>query len=323
MPYINYAVTAVVSFSFVAWCVAYFFNKPIRKYNKDENTVGKSYDEWTDDYILESYWGDHIHLGYYTEEERNSSLWKADFKKAKVKFVEELLKFCDLPSQLENIVDVGCGIGGTSRILAKKFPRATVLGITLSAKQVSRAIELAQKEELGEQCYFSVMDATDMRTIPDSTMDLVWVCESSEHVADKAKLISEAIRVAKSDAKILVAVWCQRDDLEHPFLDIEKQKLQYLYDQWSHPPFVSAQKMKEILYETGKIGDLKEENWTAETLPSWHHNLLLGFTNPWPWISRPQAYLRLFRDAWCTQQMHNAFSSGLMEYYILVATVKK
>jgi len=30
--------------------------------------VGKEYDSWTDDGVLEHYWGEHIHLGYYSEE---------------------------------------------------------------------------------------------------------------------------------------------------------------------------------------------------------------------------------------------------------------
>jgi hypothetical protein len=40
---------------------------PSRKYTGKE-TVGKEYDAWTDDGVLEHYWGEHIHLGYYSEE---------------------------------------------------------------------------------------------------------------------------------------------------------------------------------------------------------------------------------------------------------------
>ena len=32
--------------------------------------MGKEYDSWTDDGVLEHYWGEHIHLGYYSEEVR-------------------------------------------------------------------------------------------------------------------------------------------------------------------------------------------------------------------------------------------------------------
>jgi MPBQ/MSBQ methyltransferase len=76
---------------------------------------------------LEYYWGEHIHLGYYTEEERACGYKKKDFKQAKFDFVDEMLKWsgADLPAR---ILDVGCGIGGTSRHLAAKFPDAQVQG---------------------------------------------------------------------------------------------------------------------------------------------------------------------------------------------------
>ena len=35
-----------------------------RRY-QSSNSVANSYDEWTEDGILEFYWGEHIHLGHY------------------------------------------------------------------------------------------------------------------------------------------------------------------------------------------------------------------------------------------------------------------
>lgn len=35
-----------------------------RRYQSSES-VANSYDEWTEDGILEFYWGEHIHLGHY------------------------------------------------------------------------------------------------------------------------------------------------------------------------------------------------------------------------------------------------------------------
>jgi hypothetical protein len=39
-----------------------------RSYDRDENSVGREYDAWTREKILEHYWGEHIHLGYYSDE---------------------------------------------------------------------------------------------------------------------------------------------------------------------------------------------------------------------------------------------------------------
>ena len=77
--------------------------------------------------LVEYYWGDHIHLGYYTEAERKAGYKKKEFKAAKLDFVDEMLRFSAAKSP-KRILDVGCGIGGSSRHLAAKFPDAEVVG---------------------------------------------------------------------------------------------------------------------------------------------------------------------------------------------------
>lgn len=80
---------------------------------------------------MEYYWGEHIHLGYYSEEERQQGYKKKDFKQAKFDFIDEMLKYSQARSP-QRILDVGCGIGGTSRYLAQKFPQAEVQGTAIS-----------------------------------------------------------------------------------------------------------------------------------------------------------------------------------------------
>ena len=79
------------------------------------------------DGVLEHYWGEHIHLGHYSEEERQHGYLKKDFKQAKFDFIDEMLAWSGA-KQPKRILDVGCGIGGTSRHLAAKFPQAQVQG---------------------------------------------------------------------------------------------------------------------------------------------------------------------------------------------------
>jgi hypothetical protein len=73
------------------------------------------------------YWGEHIHLGYYNDEERRRGYKKKNFIQAKYDFVEEMLKWSGA-AEPKKILDVGCGIGGTSRYLANKFRDASVTG---------------------------------------------------------------------------------------------------------------------------------------------------------------------------------------------------
>lgn len=88
--------------------------KPSRTYDKEANSVGREYDAWTTEGILEEYWGEHIHLGYYTDEELKSGYKKKNFIQAKYDFVDKMMDFGKARSlaQPMTVLDVGCGIGG-------------------------------------------------------------------------------------------------------------------------------------------------------------------------------------------------------------------
>lgn len=52
--------------------------------------------------------------------------------------------------KIKKVVDVGCGIGGSSRYLASKFG-AECIGITLSPVQAKRANDLAAAQSLAHK----------------------------------------------------------------------------------------------------------------------------------------------------------------------------
>ena len=212
--------------------VKLILDRPSRVYNAD--SVAKEYDAWTQDGILEYYWGEHIHLGYYNEEEMAAGYKKKDFIQAKYDFIDEMMKFGGIDASEDagaKVLDVGCGFGGTSRYLADKLgPKAEVTGITLSPNQVKRGTELAEERGL-PNAKFQVMNALEM-DFPDNSFDIVWACESGEHMPDKEAYINEMMRVLKPGGKFVMATWCQRDDREVPFDKKDKRDLRFLYEEW-------------------------------------------------------------------------------------------
>ena len=67
------------------------FKKGSRKY---DGNVGDEYDAWTREGILEHYWGEHIHLGYYSAEERKPGIFpwgKKNFKKVRADLISSAL----------------------------------------------------------------------------------------------------------------------------------------------------------------------------------------------------------------------------------------
>ncbi|KAL3140222.1 hypothetical protein ABBQ38_004497 [Trebouxia sp. C0009 RCD-2024] len=311
LPY----VAAAAGLALTYFALKKVFDTPSRAYKEN---VGDEYDSWTDDGVLEYYWGEHIHLGYYSEEERRKGYKKKDFKQAKLDFVDEMLKWSGAKNP-SKVLDVGCGIGGTTRILAKSFPSAQVQGITLSKSQVKRGGELAAEQGLSN-CSFQVMDALHM-DFPDDTFDLVWACESGEHMPDKKKYIEEMTRVLKPGGTIVIACWCQREETpESPLSPTEKEQLQFLYDEWAHPYFISNLEFGRLMEGTGKLQSVEVEDWTQPTIDSWRHSIWVGVYDPWIVVFKgPVVWYRTVREIVTLERMHRAFDRGLMQYGMMKA----
>lgn len=278
-----------------------------RKYQSAES-VAKSYDDWTNDGILEFYWGEHIHLGHY-----GSPPQPKDFLKAKEDFVHEMVRWggLDRLPPGTTVLDVGCGIGGSSRILARDYGFA-VTGITISPQQVKRAQELTPPNL---NVRFQVDDALAL-SFPDESFDVVWSIEAGPHMPDKAKFAKELLRVLKPGGILVVADWNQRDDRQKPLNFWEKLVMGQLLDQWAHPAFASIEGFAETLAATGLVsGEVITADWTAETLPSWLDSI-------WQGIVRPEGIIRFgvtgliksLREVPTFLLMRIAFGTGLCRF---------
>lgn len=132
-------------------------------------------------------------------------------QQAQVDMIDASLEWAGV-TEVKRMVDVGCGLGGSSRYIARKFG-CSANGVTLSPFQVrgvgvggwlgamdgcgptadavpgcfatpqaQRANEITQAE--GIDASFQVGDALDM-PYEDNSFDLCWSMESGEHMPDK------------------------------------------------------------------------------------------------------------------------------------------
>lgn len=275
---------------------------------ESSDTVANSYDDWTQDGILEFYWGEHIHLGHYGSPPR-----RKDFLQAKADFVHEMVKWggIDKLPRGTNVLDVGCGIGGSSRILAKVY-EFEVTGITISPKQVQRATELTPQ---GVTAKFQVDDALAL-SFPDNSFDVVWSIEAGPHMPDKAKYGSEMMRVLKPGGILVVADWNQRDDRQKPLNYWEKPVMRQLLDQWSHPAFSSIEGFSEQIAETGLVeGEVATADWTQETLPSWLESIWQGIVRPEGLIKFGfSGFIKSLREVPTMLLMRLGFGAGLCRF---------
>lgn len=278
-----------------------------RRYQSSDS-VANSYDQWTEDGILEFYWGEHIHLGHYGSPPR-----RKDFLMAKSDFVHEMVRWGGLDHLPPGttVLDVGCGIGGSSRILAQDY-RFAVTGVTISPQQVKRAQELTPP---GVTARFQVDDAMAL-SFPDASFDVVWSVEAGPHMPDKAVFAQELMRVLKPGGVLVVADWNQRDARQTPLSAWERPVMRQLLDQWAHPAFASIEEFAELLAATGLAeGTVTTADWTQQTLPSWLDSI-------WQGVLRPEGLVRFglsgfiksLREVPTILLMRLAFGAGLCRF---------
>lgn len=278
-----------------------------RRYQSSDS-VANAYDQWTEDGILEFYWGEHIHLGHYGSPPR-----RKDFLAAKVDFVHEMVRWggLDRLPPGTTLLDVGCGIGGSSRILARDYGFA-VTGVTISPQQVERARQLTPP---ALDARFQVDDAMAL-SFPDASFDVVWSVEAGPHMPDKAVFAKELLRVLKPGGVLVVADWNQRDDRQVPLNFWEKPVMRQLLDQWSHPAFASIEGFAEQLEATGLVqGTVETADWTRETLPSWLDSIWQGIVRPAGLVQFGfLGFIKSVREVPTLLLMRLAFGTGLCRF---------
>jgi demethylmenaquinone methyltransferase/2-methoxy-6-polyprenyl-1,4-benzoquinol methylase len=105
-------------------------------------------------------------------------------------------------------LDVGCGIGGQTRLLAEAVgPCGHVTGIDVSGEVLARATEDAVAAGLQDRVYFA---AADMRDLPvaDDSVDWLWSSDCIGYpCGDPMPALREAARVVTPGGRIAVSAW--------------------------------------------------------------------------------------------------------------------
>ena len=296
----------IFSFFFVLILSSALFWKS-RKY-ESVKTVASSYDSWTNDRLLENLWGEHIHLGFYEKPRL-----KKDFRKAKIDFVHKLVHWSGLNNlpKGSRVLDVGCGIGGSARILSNDYG-FDVVGISISQEQIKRANELTSNNDF---CRFEVMNAVDLK-FPKGSFDGVWSVEAGPHIFEKQQFADEMLRVLRPGGVLAIADWNKRDSKNYPLNFLEKFIMNQLLIQWTHPEFSSIEGFKNNLLNSPYCGSsVESSNWTKYTIQSWNESIYEGFRRPFSILKLgPRSLLKAVREIPTILMMRWSFSIGLMRF---------
>ncbi len=129
----------------------------------------------------------------------NVGYWKADTKnqqQACFDLMEKLLAF--IPEKQGKILDVGCGLGATTKYLHKYYSPQDVIGINICPQQ------LEQAKIYAPHCQFILMDAVKM-TFEDNSFENIICVEAALYFDTREDFLREARRVLKPGGKIIMA----------------------------------------------------------------------------------------------------------------------
>lgn len=108
-----------------------------------------------------------------------------------------------------HVLDLGCGIGGTARCLAKEYG-CRVSGIDLTPEYIEVARILTERMGLSDACDFHLGSANDL-PFSDSSFDAAVSFHVAMNIEDRSSLYSEASRVLPAGAPL-----CMFDVMKGP-----------------------------------------------------------------------------------------------------------
>jgi tocopherol O-methyltransferase len=153
-------------------------------------------------------WGPHIHHGLWDDQTFREPAFQAQCQ-----LTDTLADMAGITSQ-DRVIDVGCGMGGSSIRLAK-LRGCQVTGVTLSPVQKHWATVSSKLKGVGRQTNFIAMDAEKL-SIPPGDYSVMWSVECTEHLFDKPAFFANAAKWLRPGGRMAICVWFEGDDTSRP-----------------------------------------------------------------------------------------------------------
>jgi len=259
--------------------------------------VAAHYDQLSDHYV--ELWGEHIHHGYYEHGDES-----------RAEATDRLLSLLTAELALapgDRILDVGCGVGGSSRVLARRH-RCRVTGVTLSPVQARMAAAASMAP--GDPGYV----VADAAALPlRCSCDAILAVEVLSHVDDRPAFFAEAGRLLRPGGRLAIAAWLRAENLTAAdeallITPIEEGMLVTLPDRAEY----------ERLMSLGDLSLVSYRDVSRQVARTWDLCLEI-VARPAVWslvLSRGSdtlAFVKSFRA------MQRGFASGALRYGLLIA----
>lgn len=159
-----------------------------------------------------------------------------------------------------NILDAGCGRGGNSILISKKYPETNIYALNISDYQINFFRKLKTKMGLTNiKIYKRYMENTGFKK---NFFDRIFACESTEHVFPLSNFFKEMSKIARPKSKLVIVAWTLNDKVNPSDTAIKRINHHYVTKMHRKKEYISVS--SEYEWKLDKIIDL-----TSKTVNYW------------------------------------------------------
>jgi cyclopropane fatty-acyl-phospholipid synthase-like methyltransferase len=248
--------------------------------NRDVGMVDSYYTLATDFY--EYGWGESFHFAHRREGESHD----ASIKRHEQRLVDIMqIKAGD------SVVDVGCGVGGPAREIAR-YSQAKITGVTINEYQVARANNLTAAAGLSDLIEYKQQDFTKME-LPANSFDFAYAIEATCHAPQLVDVYRNVFNVLKDDGLFATYEWISTPEYDADNEEHQKIMREIEYGNGLPPVRSLAQALeagRAAGFELVSEVDLAQD--TDKTIP-WFKQLDMIMT----WKAHLTHYFCMFMEA--------------------------
>ena len=176
-------------------------------------------------------------------------------------------------SRDDKVIDLGCGIGTLSLLIAKTIG-CHVTGINISKYQLKKANQRKMREHISN-VEFREMDIMTLNT-QENHFNAAFLIDVGVHLPNKKRALTNIYNVLHDNSRLIIADWLQKENLNN----FERTVLIEPFCQyWAYPYMISLKRYEQLLNSIGfhivtlqDISDDVQKSWdefyktTLETL---------------------------------------------------------
>ena len=211
-----------------------------------------------------------VHLGYWEDPKSLSDqITSASFAHAQARLNHKLLQMAHLDNDME-ILDVGCGFGGTIETLDKSYEDMTFTGLNIDARQLALCKSITPS---GQNTLDWILADACHLPLANHSQHIVYCIEAIFHFASRKDFFTETYRVLKPGGQLVfsdLVIHPSLHQLPAPLFAIEAV-LSDAYGPW--PNF--WQSAQDIINDinTSQFQQPEVINITENVLPSHHFTI--------------------------------------------------